>query len=171
MSAQVSALQPNPPFATALPRDSSLAVNDSSQTSDSTLGDGIPPTTSTQSFKYYFILIALALLVFCTILLCHSSRKRRKRTRNHRHSQRALAQDVAGWRERFGRSAERVFGIRTEEGLNERGEAPPAYVKEIGSAPPRYEGQVLGREREVDSDIGDVIRPTPAALSLNESMV
>jgi hypothetical protein len=55
------------------------------------------------------------------------------------HGQHALARDVEGWRSRFGvgragRSSSALHDTGREEGLDERGEAPPPYVP--GSKPP-----------------------------------
>ncbi len=73
-------------------------------------------------------------------------RKKRKAAINRAHSQRALARDVEGFRTRFrgGRTGPGWFlgyngahGADTDgrdEGLDERGEAPPPYVS--GSKPP-----------------------------------
>ena len=103
-------------------------------------------------------------------------------------SQRALARDVEGWRTRFraGLGNNGTRGGRTEEGLDERGEAPPPYAP--GSKPPSirsHERRTPDRgpaedvelrsvsamnkppgyheaARGVEEDVGDVMRPRMA---------
>jgi hypothetical protein len=93
-------------------------------------------------FNYYFLIVAVVVILLCVGILYFRSRKKRKAALIRSHSQRALAQDVAGFRNRWG--INRVGGIPylpnnrgrsdPEEGLDERGEAPPPYVP--GPKPP-----------------------------------
>ncbi|EPE30678.1 hypothetical protein GLAREA_03645 [Glarea lozoyensis ATCC 20868] len=101
-------------------------------------------STGTHAFNYYFVIVAVAAVFFCLALLYFGKRKKQKAALMRRNSQRALAQDVAGFnlRSRGGRARNngRGFwnGTRREEdrveGLDERGEAPPPYVP--GGKPP-----------------------------------
>lgn len=110
-----------------------------------------PPATTTSSnddpvtdhiFNYYFLIIAAAVVVLGVGLLLIRGRKQRKAALNRSRSQRALAQDLAGFSQRFGvgRGGVVFSGGHTrqtssrEEGLDDRGEAPPPYVP--GSKPP-----------------------------------
>jgi len=67
-------------------------------------------------------------------------------------SQRALARDVEGWRTRFraGLGNNTMREDEREEGLDERGEAPPPYA--LGSKPP----SITSHERESIHGIGEV---------------
>jgi hypothetical protein len=92
-------------------------------------------------------------------------RKKRKAGLIRRSTQRALATDVEGFRGRFGRG---IVGIpyrsnnRTrsemEEGLDERGEAPPPYVR--GSKPPsiRTAGGIVPVSEGLNQQIPDASR-------------
>lgn len=107
-------------------------------------------------FNYYFLIVAVAVILFCAIALCIRSRKKRKAALIRSRSQRALARDVEGFRSRFGiyrQAAYRANNNRprsdTEEGLDERGEAPPPYVP--GTKPPSIrttDGVVPVREQD-----------------------
>lgn len=69
-------------------------------------------------------------------------RRRRKAALMRSHGQTALARDVAGFR-RFGRSTGGRHGREhREDGLDERGEAPPPYVE--GGKPPSISAGVEG---------------------------
>ena len=96
-----------------------------------------------RTFNYYFVIVAVAALLFCLALLYFGKRKKQKAALMRRNSQRALAQDVAGFgaRTRGGRArnnGRNFWNTRREnestEGLDERGEAPPPYVP--GGKPP-----------------------------------
>ena len=108
-----------------------------------------------------------------------------------RQSQRALARDVEGWRNRFRGAGNRVEEGRIE-GLDERGEAPPPYkeggkppslrsVHVDGSAgagvelrrvsvdgrrePPGYDEASREATRETEEDVEDVTRPRTALVA------
>lgn len=74
------------------------------------------------------------------LILAISRRKKRKAAQLRSHGQRALARDVEGFRARLGRGWPGTgnAGVNTrderDDGLDERGEAPPPYVP--GSRPP-----------------------------------
>lgn len=84
------------------------------------------------------------------------------------NGQRALAQDVEGWRSRLraGRAMRSSPTSYPDEGLNERGEAPPPYVP--GSKPPSIGASVerrssLGSRHSMeDVELGDLSRNHPA---------
>lgn len=86
-------------------------------------------------FNYYFLIVAVVGLVFCIGILWFTKRRKQKAALMRFQGQRALARDVEGWRGRFGvgRAGGTSRSIR-QEGLDERGEAPPPYVP--GSKPP-----------------------------------
>lgn len=98
-------------------------------------------TVSDHVFNYYFLIIAAAGIVLVLGVMYLRSRKRQKAAINRSRSQRALARDMESFRARFGmgRTGGALYGTHTgrsdpEEGLDERGEAPPPYVP--GSKPP-----------------------------------
>ncbi|CAG8953188.1 hypothetical protein HYFRA_00003389 [Hymenoscyphus fraxineus] len=132
-------------------------------------GDSQVSSQGAHVFKYYFLIIAVVAIIFVLAVLYFGRRRKRKAEILRTNSQRALAQDVAGFHERFGAGAapsrfvDRRFGAatrgfgrssggtsrggnpfpfqlwgmrggRTEEGLDERGEAPPPYG--VGTKPP-----------------------------------
>ncbi|KAG9236411.1 hypothetical protein BJ875DRAFT_231249 [Amylocarpus encephaloides] len=113
-------------------------------------------------FNYYFLIVAVAAVLFCFCLLYIGKRKKQKAALLRRNSQRALAQDVAGFRERFGRPrnnngmvfwngrATRQREQERVEGLDERGEAPPPYVP--GTKPPSLRNV---RSHRISGDIAD----------------
>jgi hypothetical protein len=82
----------------------------------------------------------VGVVLFGALILAISRRKKRKAAQLRSHGQRALARDVEGFRARLGRgwpgagnaSVNTIDG--RDEGLDERGEAPPPYVP--GSRPP-----------------------------------
>lgn len=105
-------------------------------------------------FNYYFLIVAIVVVLFALCILYVGKRKKRKAALLRNNSQRALAQDVAGFRQRFGRprpyngfgfglgTGDRNRQIAREEGLDERGEAPPPYIP--GSKPPSLRSIDLG---------------------------
>ncbi|KAL9072467.1 MAG: hypothetical protein Q9157_005091 [Trypethelium eluteriae] len=109
--------------------------------------------------SYFAILALLVLFVFLGVWFLHRRRKRAK-ARSITGRQEALARDLDGWVRRDGTSGTtgngqnglvgRYWGhwrswsdayTRREEGLNERGEAPPAYS-------PRAISEEVARQRE-----------------------
>ena len=79
-------------------------------------------------------------IAFCLSILAFDRRKKRKAAQLRSHGQRALARDVEGFRARLGRGWPAVVNAgpitreERDDGLDERGEAPPPYVP--GSKPP-----------------------------------
>lgn len=134
-----------------------------STTTDS--GNYAEPTSSPSFANYYFVLIGL-LLVF-VILGYFTLRRARKRARARRI---AAASGVPIHTGTSGRGWWRNGAVtepRREEGLDERGEAPPPYVtgdlagpsrqvelRDLGTKPPDYEG--LGGE-----GVRALMRPAP----------
>ncbi|PVH89292.1 hypothetical protein DL98DRAFT_99006 [Cadophora sp. DSE1049] len=134
-------------------------------------------------FNYYFIIVAIVVVLFVITMLYIGKRKKQKAAIMRSNSQRALAQDVEGLRNRFGmgRGAMRrahaggmgVGDVRgpgvdeRTEGLNERGEAPPPYRP--GSKPPSVRSSDGVAVREVSSregagqavEMDTIARPTP----------
>jgi hypothetical protein len=82
----------------------------------------------------------VAVVLLGALVLAISRRKKRKAAQLRSHGQRALARDVEGFRARLGRGWPGTgnAGVNTrderDDGLDERGEAPPPYVP--GSRPP-----------------------------------
>jgi hypothetical protein len=120
---------PTPPPAASTP---TVTTNDDDNNDD----------VSDHVFNYYFLIIAAVAIVVAIIAMSIKSQKRRKRALLRSRSQRALARDVEGFRQRFGigRTGVLFHGTHTRtrsaavEGLDDRGEAPPPYVP--GSKPP-----------------------------------
>ncbi|KAH7399950.1 hypothetical protein BKA64DRAFT_470051 [Cadophora sp. MPI-SDFR-AT-0126] len=140
-------------------------------------------------FNYYFIIVAIVVILFVITMLYIGKRKKRKAAIMRSNSQRALAQDVEGLRNRFGmgRGAMRrahagglgtgvgdgrgAGAVERTEGLNERGEAPPPYRP--GSKPPSLRSsdgvavrEVPSRERdggEQAVEMDTIVRPTPTS--------
>ncbi|KAF4631956.1 hypothetical protein G7Y89_g6172 [Cudoniella acicularis] len=157
-----SSISPSPSIDPATPTLFSTA-----QTPGSGPGDQEFPG-ETHVFNYYFLIVALVAVLFCICILYIGRRKKRKAALLRRNSQRALAQDVAGFRTRFGRPRNYNgfgFGLgagagnrveEREEGLDERGEAPPPYVP--GSKPPSLRSvDVVGADmrRSIGSHTGE----------------
>lgn len=91
------------------------------------------PSGDSHVADYYFLIVAAVAAVVCCAILYISRRKRRKAALARSDGQRALARDVEGWRSRFGvgrvsGSSNGIHDIGREEGLDERGEAPPPYA-------------------------------------------
>ncbi|PQE17776.1 hypothetical protein CJF31_00005520 [Rutstroemia sp. NJR-2017a BVV2] len=105
---------------------------------------------SSHVFNYYFVIIALFVIVVFAVIFFVSRRRKQKATLLRNNGQSALARDVqsfAEFRQRFGprRAGAGLMGMtrgpvnggvyrERQEGLDERGEAPPAYVE--GDKPP-----------------------------------
>ncbi|KAL8801204.1 MAG: hypothetical protein Q9200_007014 [Gallowayella weberi] len=118
--------------------------------------DGIPatPTSSFPSpspsrdddqtnnngiLNYYFLLLALLIILLGILYLLFARRQRQKIAQRRQNGQRALARDLEHWgggggpwgpgRFRMPRTHHGTRqGPRREEGLDERGEAPPPYI-------------------------------------------
>jgi hypothetical protein len=105
---------------------------------------------SSHVFNYYFAIIALFVIIVFAIIFFVSRRRKQKALLLRNNGQSALARDVqsfAEFRQRFGprRAGAGLMGMtrgpmnggvdrERQEGLDERGEAPPAYVE--GDKPP-----------------------------------
>jgi len=83
--------------------------------------------------NYYFLLLAI-FVIFIALVYWSFARRRHKRNVTSRSGQQtALAQDLRTWpgrRMMVGRWGASAGQRRAEEGLDERGEAPPPYLKE-----------------------------------------
>lgn len=109
--------------------------------------------TTQHAWNYYFLIIAGVVIAVSCCVLYIGRQKKRKAALIQSNGQRALARDIESWRSRlgvgragFGRSGlynSHIHGIRAEDGLNERGEAPPPYVP--GSKPPSISSDELQR--------------------------
>jgi len=97
-------------------------------------------TLSTHLFNYYFIIIAALAAVFVLGIFYFGRRRKQKVALLRSSGHRALARDVEGWRIRIGPrngiggSTVTIERASREDGLNERGEAPPPYNP--GDKPP-----------------------------------
>ncbi|KAI9712229.1 MAG: hypothetical protein M1812_006964 [Candelaria pacifica] len=103
-----------------------------------------PSVPKSSTLYYYFLLLALLLgLLVLAYWLIHR-RKKAKNARSRRNSQSALARDLerdrrrtyGGWWSVIGLGHRDTMAIAAasehrEEGLNERGEAPPPYVESV----------------------------------------
>lgn len=137
---------------TATPTSTTSSPSSTSATPPSSPTQDLPPSAATNTsatssydnsaFHYYFLIVAvIAVAVFLCVLYI-GRRKKRKAELIRSNSQRALARDVEGFR-RFGRGRNGLGWPTStpprhrrdvEEGLDERGEAPPPYVP--GTKPP-----------------------------------
>jgi len=101
--------------------------------------------SSTPAFNYYFVILAAIAVLTCICLLLYNRRRKRKAAILRARGQHALARDVVGfapWRGHFrlGNSQNEGFSTHHNEGLDERGEAPPAYFS--GDKPPSIQETV-----------------------------
>lgn len=103
---------------------------------------GAPSTNRPQSstvLNYYFLLIAIFVIIVIIVYYSVVRRRRQRQAHNRSNGQSALARDLETWPGPRRR-------LRREEGLDERGEAPPPYVpKELEVAVLRGEAVELGR--------------------------
>ncbi|KAK5112555.1 hypothetical protein LTR85_011247 [Meristemomyces frigidus] len=147
-------------------------ATDSAQGSSTTSSDSGNGTSTSSLVNYYFVFLALILCV-AGLGVFLIWRKRRRAVAYTRYSrEHALARDVNGWQHgEDGRGGGYMSGYRAaflgretvghgaserEEGLNELGEAPPAYVpppktreevdRETGVEGPAVPMQTLSRE-------------------------
>jgi len=122
---------------------SSPPAMSSTDTSDTTAGDpGDMIDTTDFNFNYLFLLIAVLFVIGILITVWFSRRKRRKNAEMRHNSLNALERDVenlavstrsyGAWRYRLGNGG----AHRAEEGLDERGEAPPPYNPDDKPPPP-----------------------------------
>ncbi|MCJ1227229.1 hypothetical protein MMC12_003884 [Toensbergia leucococca] len=82
--------------------------------------------------NYYFLLLAVFVVILLVAYWSLVRRRRNKVARSRVRGESALAQDVEGWtgRRPWGRPwrSPNSRGLTVEEGLDERGEAPPPYM-------------------------------------------
>ncbi|KAL8722558.1 MAG: hypothetical protein Q9181_007459 [Wetmoreana brouardii] len=112
--------------------------------------DGAPATATSDSLpsashqdtdkgilNYYFLLLAFLIILIGIAYLFYARRQRQKIALSRRNGQRALARDLERWggggpwgpgRFRGPRTSPRQPRREREEGLDERGEAPPPYL-------------------------------------------
>jgi hypothetical protein len=131
--------------------------------------DTTDPNINDNVFHYYFLIIAIVAILFCLCLLYVGRRKRRKAAIMRSNSQRALARDVEGFRTRLrGRTGLGWNNGPTqrnrsdlEEGLDERGEAPPPYVP--GTKPPSLRSVEGVRRPSTSSEhrVGEAVELRP----------
>ncbi|KAL8832366.1 MAG: hypothetical protein Q9191_000323 [Dirinaria sp. TL-2023a] len=121
-----------------LPTDLDSSPTPSSRPSndDDDDGDGDDDDSPSGVLNYYFLLIAIFIIIVITAYCCISRRRRRKITQLRNNRQDALAQDLESWSgtRRWiiaGRWRTAAPEPRVEEGLNERGEAPPPYMPQM----------------------------------------
>ncbi|KAI4106747.1 MAG: hypothetical protein LQ339_002939 [Xanthoria mediterranea] len=104
--------------------------------------------------NYYFLLLALIIILLGILYLTFARRQRQRLAQHRQNSQRALARDLERWggggpfgpgRFRMPRNTHRVRPSRprTEEGLNESGEAPPPYISK--EPEPAHLGRGMGQ--------------------------
>ncbi|KAI4196224.1 MAG: hypothetical protein LQ350_006677 [Teloschistes chrysophthalmus] len=126
-----SALPP-PPHATGTGTSSIPTPSNASNNTTNNL-------TNSSILNYYFLLLALLIILIAIAYLVYARRQRTRIALSRRNGQRALARDL----ERWGSSgpyraaaaappptttSARLGRSRREEGLDERGEAPPPYL-------------------------------------------
>lgn len=119
-----------------LPTDLDSSPTPSSGPSNDDDGDGGDNDSPSGVLNYYFLLIAIFIIIVITAYCCISRRRRRKITQLRNNRQDALAQDLESWSgtRRWiiaGRWRTAAPEPRVEEGLNERGEAPPPYMPQM----------------------------------------
>ena len=112
--------------------------------------------------NYYFLLLALLIIIIGIVYLAYARRQRQKVLQSRRNGQRALARDLERWggggpwapgRFRLPRTSPRQ--PRREEGLDERGEAPPPYVPKEPEPAYNGSGSAVGH----DIPLQDIHRP------------
>lgn len=142
------------PVAHALPQGTSPAPGTGTASDDeNNNGDSDSSLTRDGLLNLYFLFIAIAVILLVVALLLLHRRKKRRKAMMRNYGQSALAQDINGhhnnnnsrWlpgpgRWMMGGGAGASGAPRApEEGLNERGEAPPPYNQPPGGPPqPAY---------------------------------
>ncbi|KAF7892184.1 uncharacterized protein EAF01_010264 [Botrytis porri] len=145
--AQIPNAVPTTFITSAIPPSSTPHISNlRRQISSSTNPDG--EDSSRHVYNYYFVIVAVFVVIVFFLLLYITQRRKRKALLIRNNGQTALARDVqsfADFRTRFGprRAGTGLMGMtmgsvaanrERQEGLDERGEAPPAYVE--GDKPP-----------------------------------
>lgn len=143
--AQISTVYVTPdPLPSYTPQNSN-AQNPNQNPSDSS---SEVEDTSSHIYNYYFVIVAVFVVILFFILLYITRRRVRKAELQRNNGRSALARDVQAFtdfRTRFGprRGGSGLMGMtmatmgghrERQEGLDDRGEAPPAYVE--GDKPP-----------------------------------
>jgi hypothetical protein len=102
--------------------------------------------------NYYFVFLALFILFIVLGVYFIHKRKRARKMAFRNSGQNALARDLDGWtssrRWMHGHRREESRVVRTEEGLNEYGEAPPPYIHAAKTGQDQ-EGQVEGSQIQI----------------------
>ncbi|TGO79543.1 hypothetical protein BELL_0029g00090 [Botrytis elliptica] len=168
----------------ATPPSSTPHILNVRQLSSSTDPDG--EETSSHVYNYYFVIVAVFVVIVFFLLLYITQRRKRKALLIRHNGQTALARDVqsfADFRTRFGprRAGTGLMGMtmgsmganrERQEGLDERGEAPPAYVE--GDKPPSLRSEdgvtmVVSREDHANENGASSV-PALGAETTNNSM-
>ena len=142
-------LEQPPAAATSTDDGPTLLANptdgDTILTPTSTVLSAIPSATDDAAYNpeadgdkgilnYYFLLLAVFVIIIIIAYWSIARRRRNRLIRLRDHQQSALARDVETWpgRRRGVGARWRNAGVEptVEEGLDERGEAPPPYLKE-----------------------------------------
>ncbi|KAL8764603.1 MAG: hypothetical protein Q9194_006951 [Teloschistes cf. exilis] len=92
--------------------------------------------TNNGILNYYFLLLALLIILIAIAYLVYARRQRTRIALSRRNGQRALARDLERWGGPYRAAPPPTTTTtrasprsrRREEGLNERGEAPPPYL-------------------------------------------
>lgn len=138
----ISQVNSSPPQSSASPTGSSADEDDSDDGMSSLSRDGM--------LNLYFLFIAIAVILLIVALFLIHRRKKRRKEMMRNFGQSALAQDINNPHNASGSARARWLhgGNRwggppntfawTEEGLNERGEAPPPYYQPPGGPPQPY---------------------------------
>ena len=116
--------------------------------------------------NYYFLLLAVLVVLILVIWFAILRRQRKKALQYRNSRQDALAQDVQSWGRRYRSSGPgrwRMPGMREprpEEGLNDRGEAPPPYMpNEPEIAHTRPNGEAQRQSMELRDIRGEEMKP------------
>jgi hypothetical protein len=119
------------------------------------------------ALNFYFLLLFL-LIVFVVIVYLLVRRKKNAKRALARHQGRdALTQDLERWgHPQLGQSQQRPLPVtgeteaqRREDGLDERGEAPPPYVKEVVIEGERVDAGLAVPPRSLQRETGESSTP------------
>ncbi|KAF7874264.1 hypothetical protein EAF04_002936 [Stromatinia cepivora] len=134
------------PLPSYTPQSFNVSPQDPNQNPPDTNSDG--EDTSSHIYNYYFVIVAVFVVMVFFLLLYITRRQKRRAELLRSNGRSALARDVQAFtdfRTRFGprRGGSGLMGMtmatmgvhrERQEGLDDRGEAPPAYVE--GDKPP-----------------------------------
>lgn len=116
----------------------SSALPSSTDSADYATHDNNTSTSSNHAvLNYYFLLLAVVVVVIGVGYWSLARRRKRRSNALRNNQQNTLARDLETWpgrRRAGGWRHSDTDGASPEEGLNDRGEAPPAYVKEPAQA-------------------------------------